>query len=437
MENSYLFFIGISLGLICFGFLVYSIIRFCKSSMLGLKEIKIEKSLAKKLLVLVGVQGLFTVLSSYGFSLWGSWNLNIGEHFLLSVGSYLLGTGFAVLFASFVIYYYKPQLIEKQRKIIRYIMFASIPVALGGLVAFVYAIGGHLIYPLPNGIDFTKGFAYPNVTGGFTVAFYGIVIVAGAVIVYFVVDHKVYQKYQKHGLIDTLFLVVFPMGIVGGRLWYCLVLEPKVYLADPVRIFQVWDGGLAIQGGALLGILSGIAFVLIFRRYMNLRWLMDVVLPSILIAQAIGRWGNFFNCEVHGNAVPIISFLPSFITNNMQYSSNAPSLVGTDTMYLPLFLIESIMNFAGYFIIRYAIGKPLKKFLSLGDQGMMYIIWYGLTRVLLENLRYGTTSSDTFRYSQSWITAFVMIGVGTLGIIFFHVFDFIRKRKGYPDSKQF
>ena len=154
---------------------------------------------------------------------------------------------------------------------------------------------------------------------------------------------------------------------------------------------------------------------------------MDVILPTILIAQGVGRWGNFFNVEVHGLASDAANwwFLPKIILNNSQYSSTAPSLVGEGKIYVPLFLIECISNIAGYFIIKYAVGKGLRKILSLGDVGMCYLIWYGLTRVVMEPLR-----SGGYEYSQSFITAIVMMGAGALGILAFHIYDLIRKKKG-------
>ena len=102
---------------------------------------------------------------------------------------------------------------------------------------------------------------------------------------------------------------------------------------------------------------------------------------------------------------------------------------------LPLFFIECLTNIIGFFVLRYAIGRGLKKYIGLGDIGAGYIIWYGLTRVALEPLRDGFTlgeHQDGFGYVQSWIIAFVMIGIGILLIVGFHVYDALRKKKGLP-----
>ena len=90
---------------------------------------------------------------------------------------------------------------------------------------------------------------------------------------------------------------------------------------------------------------------------------------------------------------------------------------------------------AGYFIIRFAIGRGLKRFLRQGDQAFMYLAWYGLVRVCLEPLRDGFTlnfgSSEAFGYLQSWVIAFVFLGVGILGMVGIRVFEYIRRKKGY------
>ncbi len=438
MEDSIIFILGLVLGVLCFAYLVYLTIKFIKTRTLGGETPKIDSKLRFQFLICVGAQGLFTIMSSYGMAYWWKWNMVLGDHFMLSIGSYLFGTSFALLFSSFALYYYRPDLDEKQRKVARICMFSAIPVVVLGLYLCTQGFANYINYPLPNSISFKKLWGYPDGGGyGFTIAFYGIFIVTGAIISFFVSDHYFYKKYGKHGILDSLLLVAFPMGLVGARLWYCLVLEPSTYLPNPLSIFDVRQGGLAIQGGAILGIVSGVLFMLRFRKYVNIRFAMDVIVPTILIAQAMGRLGNFFNLEVHGGMVSMEtwSFLPRIILNNLQYSSTSGT-ADLGMIYLPLFLIEGLMNISGYFVIRYGVGKGLKKWIGLGDLAMSYVIWYGLTRVALEPLRVGFTlnlgSSEAFGYLQSWITAFSMVAAGILGIVGFHVYDHIRKVKGLP-----
>ncbi|MFA5421419.1 MAG: prolipoprotein diacylglyceryl transferase [Bacilli bacterium] len=374
----------------------------------------------------IGGAALFSLLAMLGLILSRGWPLSGGEYVMSLVGSFIFGLSFASLYAAFGLNFYKPNLDVSLLKIVRIVMYASIPLVIFFLGLASEGIASHLVYPLANRISFTEGLVFPGDTAQFAVAFYGILIVSGAVIVYFLSDHFFYKKFKRHGIIDSTFYVAFPAGLVGARLWYCYVLEFDRYADSFLSVLKVWDGGLAIMGGAILGIVAGVTFMLVRRKYVNIRWAMDIIVPAILIAQAIGRWGNFFNIEVHGDQVSAAAwnFLPSILTNNLAFSSTSgPADPGN--IYLPLFLIESATNLAGYFIIAYAVGKGLRKWLSLGDLAMGYLIWYGATRAIMEPLR-----DTNFEYGQSWFSSFVLIGIGVLGIVAFHLYDYLRKKKG-------
>lgn len=379
-----------------------------------------------KLSISSAVAGLMALITILGLILAKGWTLSGGEYAMALIGSLFFGLGASALYASFGLNFYKPTLEGRILKIVRLIMYISIPVIIVFFALASEGVANHLVYPLANRISITEGLVDPfNRTAQYAVTFYGVLIVGGAIIVYFVADHFFFKKFKRHGILDSTFYIAFPAGLVGARLWYCYVLEFDTYANDFLAVLQVWDGGLAIMGGAILGIITGVTFLLVRRNYINIRWAMDVIVPAILIAQAIGRWGNFFNIEVHGNQVAAASwgFLPSIILNNMAFSSTS-GMADPGNIYVPLFLIESISNLAGYFIITYGIGKGLRKWLSLGDLSMGYLIWYGATRAIMEPMRDGN-----FEYGQSWISSFLLIGAGILGIIAFHVYDFIRKKR--------
>lgn len=408
--------IGLLIGLGGFGFLMYKLVRFVKSSPIGGLTPKITGNERIIFLALVLGIGVGTVLSNYGLVMLGNIPLKLGEHFLMIFGSYLFGSGVSLLVSSFTLYYYRKDMDEKQRKVARILTFAAIPVVVLSFWMFTDAFAPYLYYPLVNCISFTKGIVNDTeVDAGFNIKFYGILIVTGAAICYFISDHEFYKKYEKHGILDTCLIIAFPMGIIGARLWYCLALEQ-----DMSSFFNFRQGGLAIQGGAILGIVSGVTYMLIFRRYINIRWAMDIIVPTILIAQTLGRWGNFFNQEVYGKvADPTLFFwLPKAVRLNMYILGD---------FRVPLFFIEGMINLSGYFIIKYAIGKPLRKYLALGDLSMCYLIWYGLVRIALEHLR-----DSEFEYQTSWIVAVVFVSLGVLGIVGFHIYDLIRKKKGLP-----
>ena len=423
-----LLIIGLILGVACCGYLVYRVQKFCKSHVPGVEHPKVEGNEKIWLMGLVLAQGLFTIISSYGIIGVNGWTLSAGENVMLIFGSYIFGSAFALGLSSFILYYWRPDFDEKQRKISRILTFVAIPLLVGGLILFTEGFAHHIPLgeALPNGISFTQGLVRPGESSGFTIKFYGILIVCGALFPLAITDHMFYKKYGAHNLADSLFIFAFLMGVVGARLWFCLVLEPEWYLAHPADILKITNGGMAIQGGALLGIIAGVSFVLIFRKYIDIRYAMDVAIPTILIAQCIGRWGNFFNQEVYGAALgtDALGFLPTIIRNNM--------FIGGEYR-VPLFLIEGAINLAGYFIIRYFFGKLCHCHTGLGYQASFYLIWYGMVRAILEPLREGFTlnvgSSEAYGYMQSWIVSFVMIGVGILLFLMFLTIHLVRKHK--------
>ncbi len=404
-----LFWISAVLCALTIAFFFYRFIKFKKDDKLN----SIDK---RNLLVFIECLGLFTIFSvtaAFGIKMWNNFPMSGGHIALLFFSSLLFGVSFISFIESFTLYFYKKNLDQSIRKILKVILIASIPLT---IIFLFITLDMYAIYndgfPLISGISFTdRGIILQTkgATEGFTINWYGLIILTGALIAYFVCDHHFYQEYKRHGLIDTLFILVFIVGILGARVWYCAVLEP----GTDFWAFQ--DGGLAIMGGVIFGAPIGILFVVLFRRYMNLRHVMDLVLPCLLIAQAIGRWGNFFNQEVYGAMTfdpATVWWLPTFIVKQMTVDG---------AMHLPLFLIECITNLIGYFVIVYAIGKGLKKHLSNGDLFCLYIVWYGLTRVLLEPLR-----DSGFEYNNSLITAWVMFGGGLAGILAFHIYDYFR-----------
>ncbi len=401
-----LFIIFLILGVGVFTYLFVQIVRKIKDETSN----ELNKKDFFNFLIPLFAVGLFTIFSNIFLGYYLEWQFTATEIVFLIFGSYLFALFITYFICTFALYYYKPKLEFPNRKYLYYGLAPSFIFAILSLFLMLEGMANHFDYPLVSGISI----------GSLNIQFYGILIVTGAVICYFIADHELYKKYKKHGLVDPVFLICFPMGVIGARLWYCLVLESNYYLSNPIEILYIWQGGLAVQGGVLLGITSGILAMLFFRRYVNIRWAMDFIIPSILIAQAIGRFGNFFNQEVYGAIADISNwqFLPTFIVNQMMIGGS---------LRVPLFLIEALTNLAGYFIIRFVIGRLLKKWLSLGDLAACYLIWYGLTRITMEYMR-----SSAYAYSTSYMVAYLFLAGGILLIIAFHLYDYIRKVKGLP-----
>lgn len=335
---------------------------------------------------------------------------------------------------------------KKFDKILRIIQYVSIVACVGFFLMYMEGQAPYLIYPLANVIVFckngvvmintnsTSGKAYLSNLGDsfhFQIALYAIFIISGACLVFYICDHKLYKEYGHHGLITTCFFIAFPCGILGARAWYVIGNWTRDgFNLDPSKIFRIWEGGLAIMGGAVFGIIAGITVMIIYKivnsRYKPIDYLLlvDIIVPTILVAQAIGRFGNFFNNEVHGEAfnVSYFGWLPSFIKNNMHYSSTCKTLDSSE-IYLPLFFIEGVVNLCGYFFIEYGLmnlfGLKYKLNHDYHPGGSCvgwYIAWYGATRAVLEPLRnhnYNMGENDKF----SNVSAYYMIGIGMFIVI--------------------
>ena len=280
------------------------------------------------------------------------------------------------------------------------------------------------------------------------IRFYAIIIIGGAILSLVLSNYHAHKAGYQKDFFNTVFLVAFPSGILGARIWYVIaswasdfgpVFERDGFWAGFGNIFAFYNGGLAIQGGAILGILAGVLFVVFKRKGTAVLKAMDFAIPTILIAQAIGRWGNFFNQEVFGHAVSLEAwnFLPSFITNNMQNGSSA-MLSGVhlpeNSIAAPLFLVEGVVNLLFYFILAHGLPSLLGKRYVNGDSAFAYFIAYGIVRFALEPLRNpafimgaeGASSSRSGYKSYGMALAFIIIGV--VLIIINHVLDSLAKK---------
>ncbi len=172
------------------------------------------------------------------------------------------------------------------------------------------------------------------------------------------------EGYEDEFLTDTIFYMII-FGIIGARLYYVL-FNFGYYLKHPLEVIAVWNGGLAIHGGIIGG-----AICVLYRARKHKKSflkLTDLGVAPLLLAQAIGRWGNFFNSEAHGPAVSrkVLENLhiPKFIINGMNIDG---------IYYHPTFFYESLWCLLGFIII-IILKKNVK--LRRGDLTGIYFIWY-------------------------------------------------------------
>ena len=389
------------------------------------------KSFFLKNALLVGGAVICFLVASFGFYQWMNVIPDFIHVFQLVLGCILFIGGLLVAINCFVIHYYGKNIPNKLDKLL--FIFIIVGFTVSAFSLFIYTNGLSIpqeMYPLVSGISFTEGFVSPK-TGSPNIAFYALCIIGGAVIVYFVCDHIFYKEYGKHGLLESTFYVSFPAGIIGARIWYVVGNWSVDFAGEPFwKVFAIWEGGLTILGGAIMGIVVGVLFFMWRNKNLSIWFAVDAIVPTILIAQAVGRWGNFFNCEVHGLVAETKYFwwLPEIVLKNAQYSSAAPSLIGTNYLYVPLFFIECITNLFGYFLIAHVFGKLLGKYHEPGDLCFGYVIWYGLTRVLMEPLRYSEFKMGENGY-WSWVWSMIFVFAGSLLIVANHIVRYMIKKK--------
>lgn len=251
---------------------------------------------------------------------------------------------------------------------------------------------------------------------GIRVTFYALCIVGGALLAWFLASWKAHKKGYPWDIYDTVFYWAFPAGIVGSRLWYVIAQWDSFATKPWYAVFETWEGGMAIQGGVILGAIAGILVVIFRRKGWSVWQAADIAVPGILIAQAIGRWGNFINQEVYGQIVDMSawSFLPQWILDQM-------FIVDVNSFRVPLFLLEGLINIAGYYLLSKFIPLVFNKHYKDGDILFGYFAWYGVVRYFLEPLRAASEQmgDGTFLASQAMAAAFIIAGL--IGIIVNHI----------------
>ncbi|MEN9214063.1 MAG: prolipoprotein diacylglyceryl transferase [Gloeomargarita sp. DG02_4_bins_56] len=204
-------------------------------------------------------------------------------------------------------------------------------------------------------------------------------------------------------LITDLSLALVVLALVGARLYY-VVFQGSYYAQNPLEIFAIWHGGLAIHGAILAGLATTWFFAR--RRQISLWQLTDVLAPSLALGQMIGRWGNFFNSEAFGvpTDLPWKLYIP--------YEHRPPELRQFEYFH-PTFLYESLWNLLVLILLltlffRYPRLRP-------GTLTMVYFLAYSTGRLLIEGLRTDSLMLGSLRIAQ--IISLIGIGVGGFGLL--------------------
>ena len=241
---------------------------------------------------------------------------------------------------------------------------------------------------------------------GKDIYWYGIIIASGFLLAVLYMLHRAKDFGVTQDDVLDMILWAAPIGVVCARLYYCIFYW-ELYEDDPISMLYIWEGGLAIYGG----IIGGVITLLVVAKVKKIpaTVLLDLAGMGVIIGQCIGRWGNFMNREAHG------AVTEAFLKMGLQDAA------GVVTYYHPTFLYESVWNLIGF------IGLHLfsKKRKFDGEVFLLYVAWYGLGRAWIEGLRTDslylfnwTIAGQPIRVSQ--VLSLVLM-IAALAVLFYNI----------------
>lgn len=222
---------------------------------------------------------------------------------------------------------------------------------------------------------------------GIEIKWYGIIIATAVLIGVLLALKAARNKGIKEDDILDFALFLLPSAIIGARIYY-VVFEWDYYSQNLSQIFNIRAGGLAIHGAIIAGVIVGIIFSKI--KKINFWKLADVVAPSLILGQAIGRWGNYANKEAYGGP------------------TNLPWGIMIEGQKVhPTFLYESVWNLIGFGLLLYYQKNKAK---NDGEVFALYMIFYSVGRFFIEGLRTDSLMLGNFRVAQLISLLFIIIG---------------------------
>jgi prolipoprotein diacylglyceryl transferase len=245
--------------------------------------------------------------------------------------------------------------------------------------------------------------------GPLTIHTYALCLIAGMIAATIYTQRRLSSRGAQSGVVLDIVLWAIPLGIVGARFYHVLTHGEDYFYpgANLWDVFAIWDGGNALYGSLIGGAVG--AYIGCRRTGIRLWSFADALAPAMLVAQAIGRLGNYFNHELFGLPTSLPWGLEILPTDTM-FPENLPA----GTLFHPLFLYEIIWNVVGVAII-----LVLERRINLrwGRAFGVYLVWYGLGRSWLEAIRIDPSSDAPLGIPANVWASFVAIGLGVLLIV--------------------
>ena len=231
---------------------------------------------------------------------------------------------------------------------------------------------------------------------GFDIKFYGILMATAMALGVLIACFNSSKRNLKSDDILCLACFVLPLAVIGARVYYFIFSLD--YYTSFWQIFEVWNGGLAIYGGVIGGAIGILIYCLIYKK--NFLDVADVVVPSLIFGQALGRWGNFFNQEAYGTIVTNESY---------QWFPFAVYIENEQAWHLATFFYESIWNLLVFIVLLLLLRKS-----NIKQRGVItgfYFILYGIGRIFIEGLRTDSLYIGSIRVSQLLSGILILVGI--------------------------
>jgi phosphatidylglycerol---prolipoprotein diacylglyceryl transferase len=273
---------------------------------------------------------------------------------------------------------------------------------------------------LPLAFQFTSPGPIFVQVGLISIRWYGLLIASAVLIGVSLSAYLAKRRNVNPDLISDLALWLVIAAIPCARLYYVL-FQWSEYAQNPADIVAIWKGGIAIHGAILGGLLAALIFAKI--QQVSFWQLTDLVAPSLILGQAIGRWGNFFNSEAFGRPtdLPWKLYIPPYIIENGNQIPRRPPGYENFDYFHPTFLYESLWNLIVFAILLTLFFRALnsKPRLKLGTLFLVYLVGYSSGRFWIEGLRMDSLMFGPLRMAQ--VVSIVGIVLGVAGLVWLYI----------------
>lgn len=241
---------------------------------------------------------------------------------------------------------------------------------------------------------------------GFEIRWYSVLILIACFVVLFLSQNEAERFGIDRAFIFNMLFWALIAGIIGARLYY-VIFNFNIFKDNPIDIIKIWNGGLAIHGGLIAGLIT-IAFYC--KKYkVRLIRILDFIVVPLLLGQAIGRWGNFFNSEAHGAATTVAHLksllVPDFVIEGMTIDG---------VLYSPSFYFESISCLLAFIVLCFV---RRGKYIKVGTMTGAYLMIYGTIRFFIEIGRTDSLMLGGFKVAQIVSVIMFLFGLGIIMII--------------------